>query len=114
MCFSMGLDRTDRRDIGRKFTGSDISLDFGRGITLASLSTDGKMSRAIHKLYAYVRGSTIWGRDSFNIKADILSGPIDVLFLSCEISCPTSCTPMLGIRNGTALLSLELQCCLRC
>ena len=42
-CFSRGLDSTGRRDIGLKFSGSIASFFFGKGVTLASFSTDGKI-----------------------------------------------------------------------
>ena len=66
MCLSSGFDNIGSSEIGLRFLGCDVSCDFGSGITFASFSCVGKQWFSIHRLYAYVKGSIMYGDASFS------------------------------------------------
>jgi len=97
MCFSSGLDRIGSKDIGRRFCGCEVSLDLGRGITLASFKREGKIHFSMHKCYIYVSCSTMNGNDISSRYTGMFSGPRDLEFFRFVIRLPTSSTVRYGI-----------------
>ena len=67
ICFSKGLERTDKMDIGLQLEGSVDVPDLQRGITFACLNARGKQFLLIQRLYKYVSESVIKGAASLSI-----------------------------------------------
>ena len=99
--------------MGRKLFRSLLSFDLGRGITLACLNSLGKILRRMHRLYIWVKDSTMYGSESLIIRGLISSGPAEFLFFIFLMKLPTSCIIRGGMINGDALESLFAQKSLR-
>ena len=52
MCFSSGLDKIDRSEIGLKIFGSVRSLGLGSGITLAAFRAEGNINIHTYVMYS--------------------------------------------------------------
>ena len=81
--FSINLQRDEVREIGLKeegWVGSLLGLRIG--FIVASFQEGGIKLRESEALNIFVRKSIALGPRCFKCKFDILSGPVDVVFLS--------------------------------